>query len=167
MISNGLGRMRDFGTLSGSQRKDGLFSLPAMALGPMKGTAASNLACPHGVKGGRVFSSIPVTMGTPPTLSSGYCIQTPPRSCDMAGVAVGVAARALVIPEGWLVCANNIREKAATAPRAASEPASRRPSCFHLEEQEQEERWSGDCFSGKAVRRFMGLFLSVFFLLVI
>src|SRR4029077_19081351 len=97
--------MRDFGTLSGSQRREGLFSFPATALGPRNGIAASNLACPQGVKGGRVFSSIPVTMGTPSTLLSGYCIQTPLRSRDNAAGPDGDAAGGLALPEDFLASA--------------------------------------------------------------
>src|SRR5579863_6210752 len=103
MISNGLGRLRSFGGPSGSQRKAGLFSSPGTALGPTKGFAASNFAFPQGVKGGRVLSSTAFMPGTPGTSPSGYCIQTPDRSCDRAGVAAGAAAGACVIPDAWPV----------------------------------------------------------------
>src|SRR5690349_20815215 len=154
-ISKGLGRISDFGTASGSQRRDGLFSLPATARGPMKGTAASNLACPHAVKGGRVFSSIPVTMGTPFTLSSGYCIHTPLRSCDREGVVEGASAGALVVTEGWLVCASRMGEKAAIAPNAVSKPTSRSSSCFFISDAGKKGRQSIEGFSRKEVERLM------------
>ena len=151
--------MRDFGTLSGTQRKDGLFSMPAWTLGPMKGTVASNLACPHGVKGGRDCSSIPPMMATPSTFLSGNCIQTPLRSWDSAGVA-----GALVILGGSLVCAGMAGAKASITPRTASEPESRVRRTFQLlVRMSPQVRWRV-CFSREAGRRFMGRFLSVLFL---
>src|SRR6266404_6838687 len=60
----------------------GAFSWPATALGPTNGLAASNLAWPQGVKGGRTFASTAFMPGTPSTMPSGYCIQTPERSWE-------------------------------------------------------------------------------------
>src|SRR5271169_4094768 len=92
MISSGLGRLRSFGGPSGSHRNSGLFSSAGTALGPTNGFAASNFAFPQGVKGGRVLLLTAFIPGTPGTSPSGYCIQTPDRSCDRVGVAARVAA---------------------------------------------------------------------------
>src|ERR1700676_270309 len=94
MISNGFGRLRILGGPSGSQCKVGAFSLPATAVGPCVGFAASNLACPQGVNGGRNLSSMAFMPGTPGTGPSGYCIQTPDRSCERDGaVALVIIGR--------------------------------------------------------------------------
>src|ERR1700733_11621039 len=117
MISNGLGRVRSRGGPVGSQRKTGSFSFPGTALGPIKGFDASNLACPQAVSGGRNFSftaSMPRVSGT---LSRGYCIQIPDRSCERAEVAAG----ALEVPDGSLVWAAVIGEKPSTIIRIAIE----------------------------------------------
>src|ERR1700688_4800896 len=98
MISNGLGRLRSFGGPSGSQRNSGLFSTPGTALGPTKGFALSNFAFPQGVNGGRVLLLTAFIPGTPGTSPSGYCIQTPDRSCDRAGAGAGVVAGACIVP---------------------------------------------------------------------
>src|ERR1700686_4127045 len=99
-ISNGLGRLRSFGGPSGSHLNSGLFSTPGTALGPTKGFAASNFVWPQGVKGGRVLLLTAFMPGTPGTSPSGYCIQTPDRSCDKAGVCEGVATDDCAVPAG-------------------------------------------------------------------
>src|SRR5262245_65609854 len=58
---------------SGLHLRIGSFSLPAITLGPSVGTAASNLACAHGVIGGRTFSSTPCFPSRLP-------LQTPDKS---------------------------------------------------------------------------------------
>src|SRR5216683_8374723 len=98
MISNGLGRLRSFGGPSGSQRNSGLFSTPGIALGPTKGLASSNFAFPQGVRGGRVLLLTAFIPGTPGTSPSGYCIQTPDRSCDRTRAGAGVVVRACIVP---------------------------------------------------------------------
>src|ERR1700739_1197971 len=106
MISNGLGRLRTLGGPSGSQCKVGAFSFPATALGPCIANAASYFACPQGVRGGRRLSSIAFIPGTPFTTPSGYCIQTPERSCGRGAAASGVGSGDLAVRDCWVVFGN-------------------------------------------------------------
>src|SRR5579871_3135938 len=71
-----------------------------MARGPTRGLAASNLACPQGVSGGRVRLLTAFMPGTPGTSPSGYCIHTPERSCESGPLGVSDA----VGPAGAAAC---------------------------------------------------------------
>jgi hypothetical protein len=124
-ISNGLGRVRSLGGAVGLQRKTGSFSLPGMALGPIRGLVASNFACPHAVNGGRNFS-FTASMPRPPGRSlRGYCIQTADRSCERAEPAAGAWVVADCSLDCSLVWANVTGENANTIPSTGIEPASR------------------------------------------
>src|ERR1700687_480261 len=103
--------MSNCGGPLGSQCKAALSSAPPTALGPMRGLAASNFVCPQGVKGGRTLSSTPFMRAKPGAVPSGYCIQTPDRSCDRAGLVEGAAAGALFVPDGELFWAKTPGEK--------------------------------------------------------
>src|ERR1700732_4607309 len=119
MISNGLGRLRTLGGPSGSQCKVGAFSWAGTGGGPFIGLAASNRACPQGVNGGRNLSSMAFMPGTPGAGPSGYCIQTPERSCDRAEVASGVFGDSICLSD----CANTEGENDNIAARIARDPA--------------------------------------------
>src|SRR5580692_7697513 len=124
MISNGLGSTRDFGTASGSQCSAGLFSLPATALGPTSGAEASNLAWPHGVKGGRSFSSIP-------SMCVEYGIHTPDRSRERAVAGAEEAAGVWTDADGLLACAKVPSTKTSIATNPMIGPAKRKRIFFH------------------------------------
>lgn len=105
----------------GSQRRTGSFSFPGTALGPIKGYAASNLACPQAVSGERNFSFTASIPRAPGTLSRGYCIQIPDRSCERAGDALDGVSAALAVPDLSAVWANAIEEKARNSARKVNE----------------------------------------------
>jgi len=162
MISNGLGRLRSFGGPSGSQRSSGLFSWPGMALGPTNGFAASNFALPHGVKGGRVRLDTAFIPGTPGTSPSGYCIQTPERSCDKAGDAGCAVSCGCVVPGGLFDWAGAVRARIVSAPANTSDFKNRIIKTFRRELPLTPERWSSVPFTRKKSRGFTGPSLSSF-----
>ena len=117
----------------------------------MKGTVASNLACPQGVKGGRDASSIPPTMGTPSTFLSGNCIHTPDRSWGRGGAASLVFAASDVL----LFWAIVIRKKVSSTPKTAKKRTKRIVRISRREPERTPEQSAVRC-PGKVVRNFMG-----------
>jgi hypothetical protein len=71
------------------------------------------------------------------------------------------------VAEGRLFCADDLGGQTVNIPKAASKTENCIAAGFHVKEARRKERQPIDCFSGKAVRGFMGLFLFVPFLMTI
>src|SRR5882762_8570066 len=121
----GLGRIRSWGGPLGSQCNAALSSAPPTALGPIKGLAASNFACPQDVKEGRTRSSTPFMRANPGSVPSAYCIQIPDRSWESGEAAAGATAGGLVVLDREPFWASTFGKRVSVATRTPSELVTR------------------------------------------